>query len=160
MGFLLTSSNIFFQMHFVSTRVGRWDVIDDDDDDVCDDIDVEDYDNDVDDHKDYDDDIGAQVSEYDDYEYELKKEGVSEERTDGAYISVKYIPHICHLYHLWDLWRQFWGDFPGADLWGESKSGFSLSQTWSLPPKVDHYLMLIIIEIFRLTIIIWWIFWS
>jgi len=28
------------------------------------------------------------VSEYDDYEYELKKEGVSEERTDGAYISV------------------------------------------------------------------------
>ena len=46
------------------------------------------------------DDIGAQVSEYDDYEYELKKEGVSEERTDGAYISVKFIPHICHLYHL------------------------------------------------------------
>ena len=30
------------------------------------------------------------MSEYDDYEYELKKEGVSEERTDGAYISVKY----------------------------------------------------------------------
>ena len=62
--------------------------------------------NDVDDHKDYDDDIGAQVSEYDDYEYELKKEGVSEERTDGAYISVKYIPPICHLYHLWDLWTK------------------------------------------------------
>ena len=60
-------------------------------------------DNDVGDHKDYDD---AQVSEYDDYEYELKKEGVSEERTDGAYISVKYIPPICHLYHLWDLWTK------------------------------------------------------
>ena len=85
MGFLLTSFNIFFQMHFVSTRVGRWDV-NDDDDDVRDD-----------DDEDYDDDIGAQVYEYDDYEYELKKEGVSEERTDGAYISVKYIPHICHL---------------------------------------------------------------
>ena len=63
-------------MHFVSTRVGRWDVDDD-------------YDDDVDDNEDYDDDIGAQVSEYDDYEYELRKEGLSEERTDGAYISVK-----------------------------------------------------------------------
>ena len=94
MGFLLTSFNIFFQMHFVSTRVGRWDVNDDYDDDVCDDD--EDYDDVIDDDdEDYDDDIGAQVSEYDDYEYELKKEGVSEERTDGAYISVKYIPHIC-----------------------------------------------------------------
>ena len=28
------------------------------------------------------------MSEYDNYEYDLKKEGVTEERTDGAYISV------------------------------------------------------------------------
>ena len=31
-----------------------------------------------------------QVSEYDSYDYELSKNGISEERTDGAYISVKY----------------------------------------------------------------------
>ena len=31
-----------------------------------------------------------QVSEYDSYDYELSKNGISEERTDGAYILVKY----------------------------------------------------------------------
>ena len=33
---------------------------------------------------------GLQVSEYDSYDYELSKNGISEERTDGAYILVKY----------------------------------------------------------------------
>ena len=32
---------------------------------------------------------GLQVSEYDSYDYELSKNGISEERTDGAYILVK-----------------------------------------------------------------------
>ena len=76
-------------MHFASTRVGRWDVNDDGDDDHDDDNDADDDDGD---DNNYVDKKGAQVAEYDDYEYELKKEGVSEERTDGAYISVKY----CH----------------------------------------------------------------
>ena len=92
MGFLRTSFNIFFQMHFASTRVGRWDVNDDGDDDHDDDNDADDDDGDDDgDDNNYDDESGVQVAEYDEYdEYELKKEGVSEERTDGAYISVKY----------------------------------------------------------------------
>ena len=36
------------------------------------------------------------MSEYDNYEYDLKKEGVTEERTDGAYISVRDYRHDDH----------------------------------------------------------------
>ena len=36
------------------------------------------------------------MSEYDNYEYDLKKEGVTEERTDGAYISVNDYYHDDH----------------------------------------------------------------
>ena len=159
MGFLLTSFNIFFQMHFVSTRVGRWDVNDDYDDDVCDDD--EDYDDVIDDDdEDYDDDIGAQVSEYDDYEYELKKEGVSEERTDGAYISVKYIPPICHLYHLWDLWTKILRKLSRCWLVRREQEWIQFVPNMESATQGWLLLMLIIIEIFRSTIIILWRFWS
>ena len=51
-----------------------------------------------DDYQDCHDDFGgAQVSEYDNYEYDLKKEGVTEERTDGAYISVNDYYHDDHM---------------------------------------------------------------
>ena len=59
MGFLLTSFNIFFQMHFVSTRVGRWD----EDDDVVDYDIGDDDEEDFDDNQDKDDNIGAQDDE-------------------------------------------------------------------------------------------------
>ena len=54
---------------------------------------------------------GLQVSEYDSYDYELSKNGISEERTDGAYILVKDVMYLPHRTNNWfedmmyDLWH-------------------------------------------------------